>query len=458
MRFVRLRCLTVLLLAACATTTAARGTESSTRTVVVSGTTRLAEDVAVDLVADAQRSTELAAKKQGLRRVVDEFADTRARAAATIALARLLLDDNKPSSATEAQRALERFLLEEPVNDLAKDARALLALTQMGQGNNPAAQPAIQAILDKLSPQEQGPALVKLGRELVSGGKAEQGLLALMAALPRLGGKGRKAAEDDVVFALDVPASIGGVPFSQMSAFKDAHAHEDPFVDEVLTWKLSLIARHHKDAVGAQTLAKDLVQRFPSSRFSKDASALVAHLQARVQTDPKVVGVILPLTGEFAAYGKRALTAVRLAFNLSALPESEPEPELDEATGEMVVRKKPVESLTGTLTTPLGLKLVIKDSAGKTDKAQAAVAALVEQDHAIAILGDILVDTSLPIALAAEDYGVPVLSLSRREGVPEAGPWSFRLGLTPRKQARALAEFAVDGLKMKRFFVKFYQA
>ena len=455
MRFVRLRCLTVLLLAACATTTAARGTEPSTRTVVVSGTTRLAEDVAVDLVADAQRSTELPAKKQGLRRVVDEFADTRARAAATIALARLLLDDNKPSSATEAQRALERFLLEEPVNDLAKDARALLALTQMGQGNNPAAQPAIQAILDKLSPQEQGLALVKLGRELVSGGKAEQGLLALMAALPRLGGKDRKAAEDDVVFALDVPASIGGVPFSQMSAFKDAHAHEDPFVDEVLTWKLSLIARHHKDAVGAQTLAKDLVQRFPSSRFSKDASALVAHLQARVQTDPKVVGVILPLTGEFAAYGKRALTAVRLAFNLSALPESEPEPELDEATGEMVVRKKPVESLTGTLTTPLGLKLVIKDSAGKSDKAQAAVAALVEQDHAIAILGDILVDTSLPIALAAEDYGVPVLSLSRREGVPEAGPWSFRLGLTPRKQARALAEFAVDGLKMKRFAIMY---
>jgi endo-1,4-beta-xylanase len=37
--------------------------------------------------------------------------------------------------------------------------------------------------------------------------------------------------------------------------------------------------------------------------------------------------------------------------------------------------------------------------------------------------------------------------------VPEAGPWSFRLALTPKKQARALAEYAVDGLKMKRFAV-----
>jgi ABC-type branched-subunit amino acid transport system substrate-binding protein len=48
-----------------------------------------------------------------------------------------------------------------------------------------------------------------------------------------------------------------------------------------------------------------------------------------------------------------------------------------------------------------------------------------------------------------------MLSLSRRDGVPEAGPWSFRLALTPRKQAQALAELAVDGLRMKRFGVMY---
>ncbi|MDP2341223.1 MAG: ABC transporter substrate-binding protein [Deltaproteobacteria bacterium] len=446
--------LVVVVFASCVTPTSARG-QPSTRLVVVDGTERLAEDVAYELVRDAERREDLSAKKEALRRVVDEFADTRSRGRATVALARLLLDEKNKASAAEAQRALERFLLEEPTDDDADDARALLAMAQMGQTGGQSSAPAIQSIVDKLAPDAQGPALLKLGRELVSVGKAKDGLVALLTALPKLAGPDRKAAEDDVVFALDVPAATGGVAFSEVRALKEAHAAKDPFVDEVLTWKLAVIAHHQKDAVGSQALAKDLVKRFPTSRFAKDATALIGRLQARVETNPRVVGVILPLTGEYAAYGKRALTAVRLAFNLGVNEDKPMEPVLDEATGELVVPKKAPEQLTGTLTTPGGLKLVIKDSAGKTDKAQRAVTELVEQEHAIAILGDILVDTSLPIALAAEDYGVPVLSLSRRDGVPEAGPWSFRLALTPRKQAQALADFAVDGLKLKRFAIMY---
>ena len=451
MRFACLPSLIVVVIAACTTTTAARSSAPSTRVVVVDGSERLAEDVAFELLADAERRRDNADKKVALRRIVDEFADTRSRGPATLALSRLLLDEKNKDSAAEAQRALERFLLDEPTHDDAGDARALLALAQLGQDNAGSAAPAIKNIVDQLTPDEQGPALLKLGRELISGGKAKDGLVALFTALPLLHGADRKAAQDDIVFALDVPAASGGVPFGEVRGLKESHGGKDPFVDEVLTWKLALIAHHHKDAVGSQALAKDLAQRFPSSRFAKDAATLITRLQARVQTDARVVGVILPLTGEYAAYGKRALTAVRLAFNLGVSEDRQPEPELDPETGELVVRKKAAEQLTGTLTTPLGLKLVIKDSGGKTDKAQRAVAELVEVDHAVVILGDILVETSLPIALAAEDYGVPVLSLSRREGVPEAGPWSFRLGLTPKKQAQALAEFAVDGLKLKRF-------
>ncbi len=447
--------LIAVVVAACATTSAARGTEPSTRMVVVDGSERLAEDVAYELVRDAERRRDPAFKKEALRRVVDEFADTRARGPASLLLARLLLDEKNKGSAAEAQRVLERFLGEEPRHEAAGDGRALLALAQLGQSDQASSSPSIQSIVSKLPADAQGPALLKLGREMVSLGKAKDGLVAMLTSLPRLSAADRKGVEDDVVFALDVPAASGGVAFGEVQALRDAHGSKDPFADEVLTWKLALIAHHQKDAVASQALAVDLLKRFPSSRFAKDASALINRLQARVQTDPRVIGVILPLTGEYAAYGKRALTAVRLAFNLTVVEDKQPEPELDEATGELVVRKKAPEQLTGTLTTPLGLKLVIKDSAGKTERAQRAVADLVEQEHAVAILGDILVDTSLPVALAGEDYGVPVLSLSRRDGVPEAGPWSFRLALTPKKQAQALADFAVDGLKLKRFAVMY---
>lgn len=437
---------------ACTTTTAAGGARAaSTRVVVVDGKEVLAEDVAYGLVQDAERTSDVSQKKTAYRRVVDEFADTAARGPATVGLARILIDEKTPASSKEAQAALERFLLEDPSGDGAADARSLLAVVQMGGGST---KPAVQAIVDQLPEHEQGPALLKLGRELISRGQAKDGVVALLTALPKLSPADRKAAEDDIVFALDVPAAAGGLAFKDVRALKDEHG-KDEFADEVLTWKLARIAWHQKDDVGAQALAKDLVKKHPASRFGKDANAMITRLQARVQTDANVIGVVLPLSGEFSAYGKRALTAIRLAFNLSVTEEVQPEPVLDETTGELVVPKKAPEKLTGTLTTSNGVKLVIKDSAGKADKAQAAVAELVEQDHAIAILGDILVDTSLPVALAAEDYGVPMVSLSRREGVPEAGPWSFRLALTPRKQAQALVEFAVDGLHMKRFAIMY---
>lgn len=435
----------------CTTTAAAGPRAASTRSVSVDGSTVLAEDVAWDLVNEAGRATDVARKKAAYRRVVDEFADTTARGPAAVALARLLLDEKTPAATKEAQTNLERLLREEPMSPAADDAQVLLSMTQHSQqsGVDP-----VKALVEKLPENERGAGLLKVGREMISHGQAKDGVRALFAALPRLTGADRKAAEDDLVFALDMPMASGGLSFADVKGLK-AEAATDPFVDEVVTWKLARIAGHQKDDVAAQSLAQDLVKKFPKSRFAKDAAALVARLETRVQTNPMAVGVVLPLTGEYAAYGKRALTAVRLAFNLTVSEEPTLEPVLDEATGEMVQPKREPEKLAGTLVTPSGLKLIVKDSAGRVDRAQAAVRDLVEQDHVIAILGDILIDTSLPIALAAEDYAVPMVSLSRREGVPEAGPWSFRLALTPKKQARALAEYAVDGLKMKRFAIMY---
>jgi ABC-type branched-subunit amino acid transport system substrate-binding protein len=295
-----------------------------------------------------------------------------------------------------------------------------------------------------------------MGRDLVARGQAKDGLLALLTALPLSSPADRKGVEDDVVAALDRGAADGGVALSEVAALRDRFGPSDPFADQALSWKLARAALHRRDDATAARLARELQQKHPSSRFARDAAALVERLQARVQTDARAIGVLLPLSGEYATYGKRALVALRLAFGVAVADDRPPEVTLDPATGEPApAPKKKDDKLAGTLTTPSGVKLVVKDSAGRIDVAQRAVRELVEKDHVVAVLGDILVDTSLPIALACEDLGVPLLSLSRREGVPEAGPWSFRLALTPKKQARALVELAVDGLKMKRFGVMY---
>jgi ABC-type branched-subunit amino acid transport system substrate-binding protein len=307
----------------------------------------------------------------------------------------------------------------------------------------------------KVPAPQRGPALVTLGRDLLSRGDGRQGLVALLSALPFLAQADRRGVEDDIVAALDLGQTRGGVALGEIPALHERYGRTDAFADEVLTYKRARAALHHHDDATAAQWAKSLLDTHPRSRFAKDASALVERLKARVQTDARNVGVILPLSGEYAAYGKRALLAIRLALGMTVSEEKPAEPQLDPATGELMPTKKNDEKLTGTLTTPSGLRLIVKDSAGKADVSRRAVRELVEQDHVIAVLGDILIDTSLPIALACEEFGVPMLSLSRRDGVPEAGPWSFRLALTPKKQARALVELAVDGLHMKRFGVMY---
>jgi ABC-type branched-subunit amino acid transport system substrate-binding protein len=448
----------VAIIVACTTTTAARGTgEPSTRVVNDGGVERRAEDVALEMLTQGQSDVgrDDASAKTSFRRVVDEFADTTSRGPATVALSRLLLAESTPASSAEAQRWLEKFLYEEPAHSAAEDARSLLAMSQLGQGDASKAAPALAALVEKLPEDERGPALVRLGRELVSAGKAKDGVAALLAALPRLSGADRSAVERDVIFALDVAIADGGVPFEAVPRLRQEFG-SDAFADEVTLWKLARINAHLRDDQAASSLASELIRKHPRSRFAADAKSLVEKLAERVQVNPNVVGVVLPLSGEYAAYGKRAMVAIRLAFNLPVGRDSEEsDTEVDAETGEVVLKKKREQILVGTMTTASGLKLIIKDSAGRADVAAAAVKELVERDHVIAIIGDILVDTSLPMALAAEDYGVPLISLSRRDGVPEAGPWTFRLALTPKKQAEALAAYAVDGMKYQRFAIMY---
>ncbi len=448
----------IAIIAACTTPTAARGTgEPSTRIVNDGGVERRAEDVALELLnqGHSDLGRDDASAKTSFRRVVDEFSDTTSRGPATVALSRLLLAEGAPASSAEAQRWLEKFLYDEPAHSLAEDARSLLAMSQLGQGDAKKAAPALAALVDKLPENERGPALVRLGRELISAGKAKDGVAALLAALPRLSVDERRAVESDVVFAMDVAVADGGVPFGAVAGLRQEFG-SDAFADEVTLWKLARINAHLRDDAAASSLASELLRKHPKSRFAADAKAMVDRLAERVQVSPATVGVVLPLSGEYAAYGKRALVAIRLAFNMPVGKDiEESDTEVDPETGEVVLKKKREQILVGTLTTSSGLKLIIKDSAGRADVAVAAVKELVERDHAIAIIGDILVDTSLPMALAAEDYGVPLLSLSRRDGVPEAGPWTFRLALTPKKQAEALATYAVDGLKYQRFAIMY---
>jgi ABC-type branched-subunit amino acid transport system substrate-binding protein len=70
-----------------------------------------------------------------------------------------------------------------------------------------------------------------------------------------------------------------------------------------------------------------------------------------------------------------------------------------------------------------------------------------------ALIGPLLADASEAAGAVAEESGLPLLTLTRREDVPLLGPFVLRLGATPRLEAELLADYAVGELGIERFAV-----
>ena len=144
-------------------------------------------------------------------------------------------------------------------------------------------------------------------------------------------------------------------------------------------------------------------------------------------SDPRRIGVLLPLSGRQESTGQQILAAIELAIGRL------------EATG---------------APTP---ELVIRDSQGDPELTDTFVRELVEQENVIAILGPLLKAAAGAAAETARELGVPLVLLSRREGLTENNPWVFRSLATNTEQARAVVDYSIDQLGISSFAL-FYPA
>jgi len=139
--------------------------------------------------------------------------------------------------------------------------------------------------------------------------------------------------------------------------------------------------------------------------------------------DLYAIGCILPLSGPNAADGNRALDAIILASGVF----------------DPVVK------------TPI--KLIIEDSQGRPETARAAVAKLAKEDGVICILGPLGADESLDAAKEAQRLKVPIMTLTRREGITDIGNYVFRSYLTNRVEIATLVKYAMQEVGLSRFAV-----
>jgi len=163
------------------------------------------------------------------------------------------------------------------------------------------------------------------------------------------------------------------------------------------------------------------------------------------------IGVVLPLSGRYASFGQESLRGVLLAAGIFDRAQALP-PRGEAATG----GERPSVPGPGAIDERMErppLRIVVRDSAGKAERAAEAVRELAEDAEVLAIVGPIFSDESEAAAKEAERHRIPLLTLSNREEVPADRDYVFRLRTTAKDEVGFLVDHAVDVLEAKKFAV-----
>jgi len=130
----------------------------------------------------------------------------------------------------------------------------------------------------------------------------------------------------------------------------------------------------------------------------------------------------LPLSGPFAIYGQEVLNGIQLGTGLFIQSEEE-----------------------------TGIEIIIKDTEGKEEVAVSAVEELVAKDKVIGIIGPLASTTAAAAAKKAQELGIPIITLTQKEGITAEGDMVFRNFMTPSKGIERVLDAAMNRLSLRKF-------
>ncbi|GEJ57655.1 penicillin-binding protein activator [Anaeromyxobacter diazotrophicus] len=305
-----------------------------------------------------------------------------------------------------AQAALGQLLTRFPLSPRSDQAKYQLALAEAEGGRPKDALTSLASLYDRL-PQAERPAAAREAARAAEAARSPREAARWWGEVARVtaGEEGSRA----LARAVD---HLDALPLEDLRAL-DAELPRDAPLAPAVKMKLAKVALHLHDDAAAQRAAQELAQGYPGSPYAAEARALVDRLARRGHADPRTVGVAVPLSGKQKGWGEAVLQGVSLAL------------------GDQ-------------------FKILVKDTRGEPDGAQQAVAELA-QEGAVAALGGVVGAEAPRAAQAAQEEGLPFLSLSRAESVTQAGPYVFRNMLTAEAQAKALTDLAMGRRGMRRF-------
>jgi ABC-type branched-subunit amino acid transport system substrate-binding protein/outer membrane protein assembly factor BamD (BamD/ComL family) len=171
----------------------------------------------------------------------------------------------------------------------------------------------------------------------------------------------------------------------------------------------------------ASKLLSEFIEKFPNHERAKHSKALIEDIQQRTDFKRYRIGCLLPLSGPFATFGKRALRSIELA--------------LDQYNFHLGRSK---------------FQIIVKDTGSSQNQAIEALKNL-DAERVALVIGPVV--TSEAVAHEAQKRALPIITMTQKVNISEIGDYVFRNFLTPEMQVDAIVSFAIQMLGIERFAI-----
>ena len=173
----------------------------------------------------------------------------------------------------------------------------------------------------------------------------------------------------------------------------------------------------------AKAILSAFVAQYPFHENVDEAKQLMTGVKSTESAEGQetVIGCLLPMTGKYATFGQQAYNGIEYALSRLAKQEG-------------------VDTI----------RILLKDTGSDPQKTRQAVKELAE-GHVAAIIGPI--GTVDEAARSAQEFKIPIITLTQKDGTTAIGDYVFRNFLTPQMQVNALVSYAVGTLGLKRFAI-----
>jgi len=196
---------------------------------------------------------------------------------------------------------------------------------------------------------------------------------------------------------------------------------DDSLPGDFLLYQLGLNYALEEKYDDALDVLAEFIRKYPDNENRILVESLIDEIKKNAVFKQNTIGVLLPLSGPYEKFGFRALKGIELAMDHFSIRGDNP---------------------------PINIS--IKDTGADPDKTIMALEELY-QEQVAAILGPIV--TSGVAAREAQRMGIPIITLTQKDGIPEIGDKVFRNFITPKMQVQALTAFTVESLGLYRFAI-----